>query len=75
MPRQVPTPGRMLPSGRVSGYWPSPRGAGGDLAAATERAPYHQAGQAWARLGWEQVGWVDWDEQQHVLVLAGLGSR
>jgi hypothetical protein len=36
------------------------------MAAATERALYHQAGQAWARLGWEQVGWVDWDEQQHV---------
>ena len=47
-------------------------GAGGDLLAATDRALYSQAGQAWARLGWEQVGRVDWDEQRHVLMLPGL---
>src|SRR5215813_8506664 len=28
-------------------------GAGGQLLAATDRALYHQAGKAWARLGWE----------------------
>ncbi len=48
------------------------RCAGGDVLAATERALYHQAGQAWARLGWEQVDRVAWDEQRHVLVLTGL---
>ena len=48
------------------------RGAGGGLLAATDWALYHQAGQAWARLGWDQVGKVDWDEQRHVLVLTGL---
>jgi hypothetical protein len=42
------------------------------LLAATDRALYSQAGQAWARLGWEQVGRVDWDEQRHVLMLPGL---
>jgi hypothetical protein len=47
-------------------------GAGGDLLAATDRALYHQAGQAWARLGWDQVGRVDWDEQRHILLLIGL---
>jgi hypothetical protein len=47
-------------------------GAGGELSAATDWALYHQAGQAWARLGWDQVGRVDWDEQRHVLVLTGL---
>src|SRR5215471_10028059 len=26
----------------------------------------------WARLGWDQVGRVDWDEQRRVLMLAGL---
>jgi len=39
---------------------------------APDWALYHQAGQAWTRLGWEQVDRVHWDEQQHVLVLAGL---
>jgi len=48
------------------------RGTGGDLLAATDRALYHQAGQAWVRLGWEQVGRADWDEQRHVLILSGL---
>ena len=24
------------------------------------------------RLGWEQLGRVDWDEQRHVLILTGL---
>ncbi len=47
-------------------------GAGGDLLAATDWALYHQTGQAWTRLGWEQLGRVDWDEQRHVLVLTGL---
>ena len=48
------------------------RGAGGELLAATDWALYHQAGQVWARLGWDQVGRVDWDEQRRVLTLAGL---
>ena len=47
-------------------------GAGGELLAATDWALYHQAGQSWARLGWDQVGRVDWDEQRRVLMLAGL---
>ena len=46
-------------------------GAGGELLAATDWALYHQAGQVWARLGWDQVGRVDWDEQQRVLMLTG----
>ncbi len=50
------------------------RGAGGDVLAATDWAVYHQAGQAWARLGWDQVGRVDWDEQRHILLLRGLTS-
>jgi hypothetical protein len=48
------------------------RGTGGELLAATDQALYHQADQAWVRLGWEQVGRVDWDEQRHVLILTGL---
>ena len=48
------------------------RGADGGLLAATDWALYHQAGQSWARLGWDQVGRVDWDEQQRVLTLTGL---
>jgi hypothetical protein len=42
------------------------------LLAATDWALYHQAGQSWARVGWDQVGRVDWDEQRRVLTLAGL---
>ena len=42
------------------------------MLAATDRALYHQAGKAWARLGWEQVGRVGWDEQRHILMLTGL---
>ena len=48
------------------------RGADGELLAATDWALYHQAGQSWARLGWDQVGRVDSDEQQRVLMLTGL---
>ena len=48
------------------------RGAGGELLAATDWALYHQVGQSWARLGWDQVDRVDWDEQRRVLMLAGL---
>src|SRR5262249_16433632 len=44
----------------------------GELLAATDWALYHQAGQSWARLGWDQVGRVDWDEQRRVLTLTGL---
>lgn len=44
----------------------------GELSVATDWALYHQDGQAWARLGWDQVGRVDWDEQRHVLILTGL---
>lgn len=47
-------------------------GAGGDVLAATDWALYHQIGQAWARLGWEQVNRADWDDQRHVLVFTGL---
>jgi hypothetical protein len=47
-------------------------GVGGGLLAATDWALYHQAGQSWARLGWDQVGRVYWDEQQRVLMLTGL---
>jgi len=47
-------------------------GAGGDVLAATDWALYHQTGQAWARLGWEQVNQADWDEQRHVLAFTGL---
>jgi hypothetical protein len=46
--------------------------AGGELAVATDWALYHQAGLSWARLGWEQVGRADWDEQRRVLMLTGL---
>ena len=48
------------------------RGASGDVLAATDWALYHQASHGWARLGWEQVGRVDWDEQRRVLRLTGL---
>src|SRR5260370_7944992 len=47
-------------------------GAGGDVLAATDWALYHQVGQAWARLGGEQVNRADWDWQRHVLVFTGL---
>lgn len=47
-------------------------GVGGELLAATNAALYHQAGQSWARLGWDQVGRVDWDEQRQILMLTGL---
>src|SRR5262245_54232128 len=50
-------------------------GVGGDLLAATDQALYHQAGQSWPRLGWDQVGRVDWDEQRRVLTLTGLTSE
>jgi len=56
----------MRPSGPVSVCRLSP------AAPAAGRALYHQAGQAWARLGLDQVGRVGWDEQRHVLVLTGL---
>ena len=46
--------------------------AGCELVAATDWALYHQAGQSWARLGWDQVGRVAWDEQRRVLMLTGL---
>jgi hypothetical protein len=48
------------------------RGAGGELLAATDRALYHQASQSWARLGWEEVGQVGWDNQRRILMLTGL---
>ena len=48
------------------------RGAGGELLAATDWALYPQVGQSWARLGWDQVDRVDWDQQRRVLMLAGL---
>jgi len=48
------------------------RGADGGLLAATDWALYQQAGQSWARLGWDQVGQVDWDDQRRILILSGL---
>jgi len=39
---------------------------------ATDRALHHQDGRAWARLGWEQVDQVRWDEQRHTLTLTSL---
>jgi len=47
-------------------------GVGGELIAATDAALYYQVGQSWARLGWDQVGRVDWDEQRKILMLPGL---
>ena len=47
-------------------------GASGELLAATDLALYHQPSQLWTRLGWEEVGLVDWDEQQRILLLMGL---
>src|SRR5262249_61455710 len=47
-------------------------GAGGELLAATNWALYHQGGQSWTRLGWDQVSRVDWDEQRRILMLTGL---
>src|SRR5215472_13214874 len=47
-------------------------GAGGELLAATNWALYHQGGRPWARLGWDQVSRVDWDEQRRILVLTSL---
>lgn len=46
--------------------------ADGGLAVATDRALHHQHGRSWARLGWEQVDQVRWDNQRHVLALTGL---
>jgi hypothetical protein len=48
------------------------RGVGGGLAVATDRALYYQDGRSWARLGWEQVDQVWWDDQRQVLALTGL---
>ena len=48
------------------------RGVGGELLAATDWALYHQGGQSWARLGWDQVSRVDWDEQRRILMITGL---
>lgn len=40
---------------------------------ATNRAVYHRdSGGGWLRLGWEQVGRVDWDEPRRTLLLTGL---
>src|SRR5215469_10117952 len=47
-------------------------GAGGELLAATNWALYHRGGRSWARLGWDQVSRVDWDEQRRILMLTGL---
>jgi hypothetical protein len=41
--------------------------------AATDRAIYHgDGGGGWRRLGWEQVGRVDWDGRRDTLLLWGL---
>ena len=48
------------------------RAADGGLAVATDRALHHQHERSWARLGWEQVDQVRWDDPRHVLALTGL---
>jgi hypothetical protein len=48
------------------------RAADGGLAVATDRALHHQRGRSWARLGWEQVDQVRWDDQRHILALTSL---
>jgi len=48
------------------------RAADGGLAVATDRALHHRHERSWARLGWEQVDQVRWDDQRHVLALTGL---
>jgi hypothetical protein len=46
---------------------------GGAPVATTDRAIYHgDRGGTWMRLGWEQVGRVDWDRQHGTLLLWGL---
>ncbi len=67
-----PRRGRIHPSSPASACWPPPGGADGELAVATDRALHHQDGRAWARLGWEQVDQVRWDEQRHTLTLTSL---
>jgi hypothetical protein len=50
------------------------RDAGGAPVVATERALYHQhgsPGDGWRRIGWEQVGRVEWDAGQSALTLTG----
>jgi hypothetical protein len=48
----------------------------GLLVAATKAAVYCQdgptPGRPWSRLGWEDVGGVEWDERRHVLTLTGV---
>jgi hypothetical protein len=48
------------------------RGAGGELVAATDCALYHQTGEVWTRLGWEDVSRVHWYKELQVLVLTGF---
>jgi len=48
------------------------RAADGGLTVATDRALHHQHERSWARLGWEKVDQVRWDDQRHVLALIGL---
>ena len=50
------------------------RGADGESLVATDRALYQQASQPWTRLGWEEIGRVDWDEPQRTLTLTTLTS-
>ena len=44
----------------------------GEPVAATDRAIYHNDGDGWLRLGWEQVRRVDWDGPRSALLLWGL---
>jgi len=74
MPPCVPGPGHMLPSGRVSGCWPSPAPLAGSRWRRRTGRCTTRPGRAWARLGWDQVGRVAWDEQRHVLSLTGLAA-
>ena len=43
-----------------------------ELVVATDWALYHEAGGSWTRIGWENVGKVDWDAPRRVLALGGL---
>jgi hypothetical protein len=43
-----------------------------ELVVATDWALYHEASGSWTRIGWEDVGKVDWDAPRRVLALAGL---
>src|SRR5262245_18337475 len=71
LPR-VPRPGRMRTSDRVSACWLSPAPLAVTCWQRRTGRCTTQPVKAWARLGWEQVDRVDWDEGRQVLILTGL---